>query len=243
MIQGKDNVAVDIQRKYYAAAAQTYDQMHLCEEHEHTFALRFLIAAAEQFSIHSILDLGSGTGRALSKFKTDLPHVTAVGIEPSAEMRKIGYSKGLAENDLMDGDAMNLAFPDNSFDIVCEFGILHHVPDPGRAIAEMLRVARTAIFISDNNNFGQGGRIARIVKQGLNALGLWKTAYLLRTGGKGYCISEGDGLAYSFSVFSHYRQIANQCQSVHVLNTRGEGPNLYRSATHVALFGVKKQRA
>jgi SAM-dependent methyltransferase len=183
--------------------------------------------------------VGSGTGRAVLKIKQVLPHVAAIGIEPSSEMRKAGYSKGLAEAELIDGDAMNLGFPDNSFDVVCEFGILHHVPDPGRAIAQMLRVARKAIFISDNNNFGEGSRVGRGVKQALNAMGLWRAAYWLRTGGKGYCISESDGLAYSFSVFSYYRQIANRCKSVYLMNTRGEGPNLYRSATHIALLGVK----
>jgi SAM-dependent methyltransferase len=235
----KVGAAVEIQRKYYAASAQTYDQMHVCEEHEHAFALRFLIAAAEQFNIRSILDVGSGTGRALLKIREELSHVTAIGIEPSAEMRKIGYDKGLAKTELIDGDAMNLDFPDKSVDVVCEFGILHHVPNPGLAITEMLRVARTAIFISDNNNFGQGGKLARVIKQALNAAGLWQAAYRVRTGGKGYCVSEGDGLAYSFSVFSYYKQISRHCKSVHVLNTRGEGPNLYRSATHVALLGIK----
>lgn len=68
-------------------------------------------------------------------------------------------------------------------------------------MSEMLRVAQKAIFISDANNFGQGRFLARTAKQALNALGLWKTVDFIKTKGKGYTISEGDGLAYSYSVF------------------------------------------
>jgi ubiquinone/menaquinone biosynthesis C-methylase UbiE len=235
----KDEIATELQRKYYAATAQEYDALHVCEDHEHAIALRFLMAAAGHFDLRSVLDVGSGTGRALLTLKSELPRVIAVGIEPSPEMRKVGHSKGLSETELIDGDVLNLKFPDNSFDAVCEFGILHHVPDPARAIEEMMRVARKAIFISDSNNFGQGGQIARFLKQTIHAFGLWHIVDLLKTRGKGYYVSEADGLAYSFSVFSHLKQVSRQCKSIYLLNTKGAGPNLYRSATHIALLGVK----
>jgi ubiquinone/menaquinone biosynthesis C-methylase UbiE len=236
----KNDAAADIQRKYYAATAQEYDGLHVSEDHEHAFALRILMASAGQFNLRSVLDVGSGTGRALLALKTELPNVVALGVEPSPEMRKVGHSKGLNETELIDGDAMSLEFPDGSFDVVCEFGILHHVSNPARAISEMMRVSRKAIFISDSNNFGQGGQLARFIKQTVHACGLWHIADLVKTRGRGYCVSEGDGLTYSFSVFSHLKQISRQCESVHMLNTRGAGPNLYRSATHVALLGIKR---
>ena len=136
---------------------------------------------------------------------------------------------------------MALAFPDDAFDLVCEFATLHHVPEPGKAVSEMLRVARKAIFISDNNNFGQGSWVARLTKQLINAAGLWPIADLIKTRGKGYTISEGDGLFYSYSVFNDYKQIAEQCETVHLLGTVNSGPNLYRTASRVALLGIKRQ--
>jgi SAM-dependent methyltransferase len=232
--------AVDIQRAYYAATADHYDAMHVHGNDEHDLALRFLISAVGHFGIRSILDIGSGTGRALLTIKAAMLKITALGIEPSPELRKIGHSKGLSEVELIDGDAMNLAFGDNSFDLVCEFGALHHIPDPSKAVAEMLRVSRRAIFISDSNNFGQGNRLLRLLKQMINAASLWHLADLIKTGGKGYLISDGDGVAYSYSVFNDYKQIAKCCESVHLLNTINSGPNLYRSASHVALLGVKR---
>ncbi len=232
--------AVDIQRAYYAATADHYDAMHIHGDDEHGFALRFLISIVRHFSIRSILDIGSGTGRALLTIKDAVPEVAALGIEPSPELRRIGHSKGLSEEELIDGDAMNLAFGDNSFDLVCEFAALHHIPDPSKAVAEMLRVSRRAIFISDANNFGQGSSLSRLLKQMINAAGLWPLANLIKTRGRGYFISDGDGLAYSYSVFNNYKQIAKCCESVHMLNTMNSGPNLYRSASHVALLGIKR---
>jgi len=230
---------VKIQRAYYAETAHRYDSAHVHQDDEHSFALRFMISVIEQFGVKSILDVGSGTGRGLLTLKRALPEILAVGVEPSAELRKVGYANGLAESQLIDGDAMALAFGDGSFDLVCEFGALHHIPKPAKAVAEMLRVARKAIFISDCNNFGQGSKLARLFKQAANAAGLWPMVDFIKTKGKGYTISEGDGLFYSYSVFNNYKQIAHACQSVHLLSTKDSGPNLYRTSTHVALLGIK----
>jgi hypothetical protein len=104
----------------------------------------------------------------------------------------------------------------------------------------MLRVANTCVFISDSNNFGQGGKLNRLLKQIINSLGLWKAYNYLRTGGKMYQISAGDGLFYSYSVFSNYDQLAKQCKTVHTLNITGTGINPYRNAPHVALWGIKR---
>jgi SAM-dependent methyltransferase len=236
-----DRIAVEIQRAYYADTALRYDDMHVNENDEHSFALRFMISAVEPLGIRSILDIGCGTGRGLLKIKQAMPGIKATGIEPSAELRKVGHLKGLSETELIDGDAMSLKFDEGAFDIVCEFGALHHIPDPAKAVSEMLRVSSKAIFISDDNNFGQGSRISRLAKQAINAVGLWPAADLLKTRGRGYTFSEGDGLAYSYSVFNDYRQIAENCESVHLLGTADSGPNLYRTASHVALLGIKRK--
>lgn len=49
--------------------------------------------------------------------------------------------------DLICCSSYELLFTDNSFDVVTEMGILHHVAEPERVVAEMLRVAKKAIFI------------------------------------------------------------------------------------------------
>lgn len=230
----------EIQRRYYAETAVHYENMHVNEQDEHSFALSFLIAALDYFQVESILDIGSGTGRALNLIKKYRPDLRILGVEPVPELRQIGYRSGLTDTELVDGDATSLDFDDGEFDLVCEFGVLHHIKTPEVAVDEMLRVARKAIFISDSNNFGQGSLSTRLLKQWINACGLWKIADLIKTKGKGYTISEGDGLAYSYSVFNNYEQIKRSCKKIHLLNTKDGGRNFYQTASHIALLGVKK---
>jgi SAM-dependent methyltransferase len=39
-------------------------------------------------------------------------------------------------------DATSLVFPDATFDVVYSFGVLHHIPDAGKAVAEIRRVLK-----------------------------------------------------------------------------------------------------
>jgi SAM-dependent methyltransferase len=195
---------IDKQRRYYAETASQYDTMHLNEKDEHFFALSFLVASLDYLQVGSILDVGSGTGRAIRYIKDHRPDLHVLGIEPVKELREVGYLRGLSDKDLIDGDATKLPFGASEFDLVCEFGVLHHVKRPEIAVSEMLRVAGKAIFISDSNNFGQGSGAGRLLKQMINLLGMWELADFIKTRGKGYTVSEGDGLAYSYSVFNNY---------------------------------------
>jgi ubiquinone/menaquinone biosynthesis C-methylase UbiE len=233
----RDEIA--IQRDYYRRTSSRFDEMHLGSKGEHDFALAFMQSMIDFLDIGSMLDVGAGTGRALVQIKKSHANLRILGVEPSAAQRDVGYTKGLSRQELIEGDAQQLQFADGAFDLVCEFGALHHMTDPGKAVSEMLRVARKAIFISDSNNFGQGSLASRTVKQVLRSIGLWRVADLIKTRGRGYTLSEGDGLFYSYSVFNNYPEIARRCKSVHLVNTVAAGTNLYRSAGHIALLGIK----
>jgi len=226
-----------IQRAHYAQIARDYDQLH--NDPEHRIALAFLDGMLGYLAADSLLDVGAGTGRAMTFLRAARPGLKIVGVEPVAELRAIGHQKGIPESDLIDGDGYKLPFRDGAFDVVCEVAMLHHVREPERVVAEMLRVARKAIFISDQNNFGGGSFPARTVKQIIRAFRLWPAVNYMKTGGKGYSITEGDGLFYSYSVFDNLPLINMHCRHVHLLNTTASGPNLYRTASHVALIGVK----
>lgn len=230
---------VNLQRQYYADTAEKYDAMQISEQDEHQFALAVLSALIEFHGIRSVLDVGSGTGRALRYLKARHPGVRFVGIEPVEALRKVGHAAGLSSTELIDGDVNTLAAADGEFDLVCEFAVLHHVPHPAQAVGEMLRVARRAVFISDANNVGQGGPLARGLKRALKALGLWRLFDRLRTGGKGYHVSAGDGLFYSYSVYDDYDRLRQACRTLHQFNTVDAGRSLYGSSPHVALFGLK----
>lgn len=234
--------AAEIQRQYYAQSAGSYDAMHVAaDKHdEHFLALSVMGSLLSYYDCRSVLDVGAGTGRTLQWLKQTGQELKTFGVEPVAELRELGYAKGISRDELVDGDATRLEFADNEFDVVCCFGVLHHVSRPELAVQEMLRVARRMIFISDANNFGQGSRLMRGFKQFTNALGLWPLFNYLKTRGRGYTISEGDGLAYSYSVFNSYPAIRSTCSTVHLFNTSDSASvNPYRGASHVALAGLK----
>jgi SAM-dependent methyltransferase len=229
---------VRIQRERYSRIAPEYERVHA--DPEHVLALAFLEGMLGYLQAASLLDVGAGTGRTIRHLLRSRPEMRLVGIEPVAELRQVGHHLGVSEDQLRDGNGYELAFRDGEFDVVCEFGVLHHVRDPNRVVAEMLRVARKAIFISDMNNFGGGARPVRLLKQVLHTLGLWKAVNFLKTGGRGYSITAGDGLFYSYSVFDSLPLIDKHCVATHLLNTLPAGPNLYRTSAHVALLGVKQ---
>jgi hypothetical protein len=78
----------------------------------------------------------------------------------------------------------------------------------------MLRVARSAVVIADSNRFGQGSLPARLFKLFLYKMGLWKAFDFVRTRGKLYQISEGDGLFYSYSVYDNYDLLAEWADQI-----------------------------
>lgn len=233
--------SMEIQRQHYASTAKEYDARHVDDSDEHAFALRVLAAMIDHFGFGSVLDVGSGTGRAVGFLIRNRPAVRVVGVEPVAELRSVGHGNGIPPAQLVDGDATRLGYDDGAFDLVCEFGMLHHTPAPRQAVDEMLRVARRAVFLSDSNNFGQGSLLRRSTKQLLHFLGLWKAFDRLKTGGRGFRVSDGDGVSYSYSVFDDYARIRRACKRVHVFDTRGtgRGADPYRFADHVALLGIK----
>lgn len=117
------------------------------------------------------------------------------------------------------GSGAAIDFPNQSFDASVELGVLHHVPDPPKVVAEMIRVSRRAIFIFDCNRFGQGRYLSRLIKIAAWKTGLWEPIDWIRTRGKGYTISQEDGLAYSYSVYDSYDQLADWADTIHVIPT------------------------
>jgi hypothetical protein len=64
---------VQIQRDYYQRTADRYDQYHITGEGEHDLALAYMVSMVQFLQIRSILDIGSGTGRALTSLQTQFP--------------------------------------------------------------------------------------------------------------------------------------------------------------------------
>ena len=212
------DAAVQIQRRYYTETAASYDTMHARESIDSPYCLALVTAVLRGLEIQSLLDVGSATGRGLREFAAALPGTFVCGVEPVAALVQQGVVAGVTESlSLLQASGDALPFADASFDAVSEFSILHHVPDPAAVVAEMLRVARRVVVIADSNRFGQGSWPAKLFKLFLYKVGLWHTFNFVRTRGKHYQISEGDGLFYSYSVYDSYDQIAHWATHILVL--------------------------
>lgn len=210
--------AEEWQAKYYERTVSAYDEMHNSDgEHEHNRALRYIDSLSNVFGLASFVDVGAGTGRGVSFFHRRGKQVA--GVEPVAAMIEKAEADGLPRGLIRQGSGYELPFSKDSFDAVFECGVLHHVADPARVVSEMARVAKRAVFLSDSNRFGQGRYSARLLKLALYKSGLWSTARRIQTGGKMYTISEGDGLAYSYSVYDSYRQLAAMAEQIWLIPT------------------------
>lgn len=211
--------AVTAQRDYYARTAEHYDAMHVSDADEHAVALALFSGYARLAGAQTILDVGAGTGRAITVLEGLLPEARVLGVEPVAALREVGHGRGIATDKLIDGDALALPFADNSFDFVIETGVLHHIPTPRRAVEEMVRVARKGVMISDSNKLGQGSLGLRSVKRLIDGLGLWQAMIWFTTKGRMSKYSEGDGVYYSYSVFDDLAAVRRKFPKIHLVNT------------------------
>jgi SAM-dependent methyltransferase len=230
---------ISLQRQFYQHEAEHYDDAYLHECAEHYVALDWLSSLIRRLEVKTLLDVGTGTGRALRYLMTELPELKALGVEPVEALRQVAIRNGVPQNSIVDGDGTRLAFDDSSFQIACEFAVLHHVKDRKKFVEEMVRVADIGVFLSDTNNYGIGSPVGRMTKQVLRLLGLWPAAVWIKTKGRGYEFDEGEGVTYSYSVFDSVPIIRKKFPNIYYLSTKPAGPNLYRTASHIALFATR----
>lgn len=173
--------------EYYARTADAYDRMHVSEDDEHYTALRLTMPYVRLHGIRSVLDVGCGTGRALTWYDRVLHEPHLCGLDPCKELLAKAQDRPPHAR-LVVGTGEQMPFKSGEFDLVLATGIMHHVDDPGGCIREMFRVARRAVLVSDHNNFAFGGRFARRLRLGLKSIGLLGVFTFIRNGfrRKGY---------------------------------------------------------
>jgi phosphatidylethanolamine/phosphatidyl-N-methylethanolamine N-methyltransferase len=152
-----------------------------------------------------VLEVGVGTGIALNAYP---PYAHIVAIDPSAAMLKHAAEK-VQENNLKNielkiGDALNLDFPDNSFDFVTSFHVLTVVPDPYRMMSEMVRVCKPGGRIAMTTHFQSANPVVALANNLVNPvtklLG-WSTRLRKQDVLKGHPITlERNGKVSPFSV-------------------------------------------
>jgi ubiquinone/menaquinone biosynthesis C-methylase UbiE len=90
-----------------------------------------------------ILDVGCGTGAVtFDMARSTNGHIIGIDIDPEKleEARKL--LAPVTNIELMEGDAQDLPFEDETFDLVVFTIVLMYIPDPQKAVNEMARVTR-----------------------------------------------------------------------------------------------------
>jgi ubiquinone/menaquinone biosynthesis C-methylase UbiE len=111
-----------------------------------TAAKHALLEQLDLGRAHAALDVGCGPGIDVAEMARRMPDGAQVsGIDISetmiAEARQ--RTAGLGQRvSLRIGDAADLPYPDQTFDVCRAATVLQHVPDPARVIQEMARVTR-----------------------------------------------------------------------------------------------------
>jgi SAM-dependent methyltransferase len=150
-------------------AAVRYEQWYREQGRQADFLEKGLLAKllAEFPQAHTALEIGCGTGHFARWLAERKLRVT--GLDISARM----LAEACKFNGLtyLRADALNLPFMDRSFDLALLITTVEFVPDPLRALAEAIRVARQGIILGVLNRWS-----LLALKYRRSGTRLWKSA-------------------------------------------------------------------
>jgi SAM-dependent methyltransferase len=110
----------------------------------------------------SVLDVGSGTG-ALAFALAALPGVRVTGVDPSSAYVRDAQARTPGDRvRFFVGDAQALEIPDASVDRTLSLLIMNFIPDPVKALREMIRVTRPGgVVAAAVWDYGEGMEMLR----------------------------------------------------------------------------------
>lgn len=90
-----------------------------------------------------VLDVGCGNGYVLSRYAKEGAKVYGIDLtETGIELSRRRFELSELNGHFTVGSAEDLPYPDNTFDVVCSMGVLHHTPDTEMAVREVFRVLK-----------------------------------------------------------------------------------------------------
>jgi ubiquinone/menaquinone biosynthesis C-methylase UbiE len=183
-----DTSEMDVKEKqsaYHDWEAGTYDEKFSISYDERCIDYarqRFLKAVPAGLRYGRVLEVGAGTGFFIINLWQaghigDDAHVTDISERMLQVCKRNAAGAGL-DLQTAQGDAEDLPYPDDRFDLVIGHAFIHHLPDPAAALAEIHRVLApggTVVIAGEPTRWGDA--ILRRVKRG-TYLG-WRAATAL----------------------------------------------------------------
>ena len=125
----------------------------------------------------SVLDVGTGTGRAA--FLLAGAGARTTGVDASAEMLAVARRRADPEGTAIEfrvGDAHHLDFGDRSFDVAVSFRVLMHTPGWRTCVAELCRVTRDRV-VFDYPSVRSAAAVQSLARRILYRLGMAQEPY------------------------------------------------------------------
>ena len=123
-----------------------------------------LVRFAGLDGVDAVLDVGSGTGALAFAAAEAAPAARITGVDPSAAY--VAYARSRVADGrirFVTGDAQQLELADGSFDRVVSLLVMNFIPDPAKALREMVRVTRPGgVVAAAVWDYGEGMQMLRI---------------------------------------------------------------------------------
>jgi SAM-dependent methyltransferase len=112
----------------------------------------------------AVLDVGSGTGALTAAVAAAAPSSRIIGIDPAAPYVAFAQARHSGKSIQFEvGDAQQLRFRDRSFDRTISLLVLNFIPDPAKALTQMIRVTRPGGTVAAAVwDYGQGMEMLRV---------------------------------------------------------------------------------
>lgn len=149
-----------LNKKIHDKLSQVYDEKHTeiyneIEQNRLQETLKTIYHLKSDDGIIRVLDFGAGTGNLTLKFLSFGCLVTAGDVSEKSLSVLLQKTESLYHGKVNTVVLKNhkIPFPDNHFDIVATYSVLHHVPDYLFVIQEMMRVTKSKGLIYIDHEF------------------------------------------------------------------------------------------
>lgn len=141
--------AVDLYDKWHTSH-RAQDERPTADAPWHLMAERHLKHVGGQ----RVLEIGCGRGAFAELLAGRGARLTAADFSPVCVAETAGRLRGYPTAEATLADVQHIPFPDNTFDFVVSLETLEHVPDPDRALRELVRVGKPgAVIIITGPNY------------------------------------------------------------------------------------------
>jgi len=149
--------ATNVKRKVHQQFSQVAANYSVSAVHARGEDLPEMVEQAQLSGRERVLDAGCGAGHTALAFAAKASEVVAIDLSAAmlTQCRELAAARGIKNVDFRVGDVEELAFADNSFDIVTSRYSAHHWPHPQQALHEFARVLKPSgqFILSDIVSF------------------------------------------------------------------------------------------